>query len=813
MHSWIQETRHSVRRLARRPGFTAVAVLTVGLGIGANTAIFSLVKTVLMEPLPYGSPERLVMVWERGPESDVTWLSAREVLEYRAATRSFEHVAASYKIAVNLTGEAEPERVVAAAVTGNLFDALGAPAAVGRALTPADDVPGGENVAVIGWDLWQRRWGGAPDLIGRSIRLNGEPHTVLGVMPPDFVLPLDYREERPTELWVPARIDPSQDLPWGSRGYNAVARLRPGVRPGQADADLDAAMRGWCEAGYLDDECGTRDRDAVPLSELILGGVRADLFLLFGAVGLVLLIACANLANLILARSDARRKEIATRAALGADRARLVRELLTESGIIAAIGAVVGLAIAWVGLRSMLALTPVNVIHMRDGVGLDVAVLGFTGLLAVATTLIAGLAPALQLSRPDLARLAGAGGRGESAPMRRRLRRGLVVAETAVSVVIVVGAVLLARSFVELRGVELGYETDNRLTFRIGVPAAEYPEAADVVGFYEQLLQRIEGLPGVRTAGAARVLPLTRTIGDWSITVEGRPELAPENPNGDWQVVTPGYFETMGIELLDGRFLTDADRADAVPVALVNETMAERYWPGGAVGRRFHLGTLDQPWITIVGVTRDIRHNAVIEEPRAEMYIPHAQFPAQTRFAPRSMTVVSRTAGDPRAVVPDVRAAVRSLDPTLPITDVRTMDAIAANALAPQRFSALLLSLFAGLAMTLAAVGLYGVISFGVARRRAEIGIRVALGARPVNVIRLVMREGVALTAIGSTIGLACAWALSRVLESLVYEVSARDPVAFIVAPIVLVGTAVLATSIPARRATRVDPLESMRAE
>jgi putative ABC transport system permease protein len=806
----LQDLRHGMRKLLRRRGFTAACVLTLALGIGANTAIFSLVRDILIEPLPYDSPDRLVMVWQRAAPSEVTWLSEREVLEYRTATRSFEHVAAYTDFAANLTEGTDPERVVGASVTGNLFDALGVPPVLGRPLTEANDAPGRDDVVMVGWHLWQRRWGGEPDLVGRTIRVNGVPRTVLGVMPPDFRLPLDYREERPTELWIPAAIDPAQDLPWGDRSYHIVARLRSGVSPAAADGDLAAAMRGWCEAGFLDDECTQTPREAVPLDELILGNVRPALLVLFGTVALVLLIACANVANLLLARSDARRREIATQAAIGAARGRLARQLLTETGLIACVGAAIGVALGWGGLRALLAMMPVSVIRMR-GVELDPTVLGFTALLAVATTLLAGLAPALELSRADLAALAGAGGRADTAPTRRRVRRGLVVAETALALVLVIGAGLLLRTFVALRAVELGYDTADRLTLQTTLPAGDYPDAASVVGFYEQALARIEELSGVRSAAAARRLPLTSTIGDWSITVEGRPDLASQNPNGDWQVVTPGYVETMNVALVDGRFLTDSDREDAAPVALVNETMAARYWPNGAVGRRFHLGTLDQPWITIVGVTRDVRHNAVIEEPRAEMYIPHAQFPLQTGYAPRGMTIVVWTAGDPTAMTAAVLEQIQAIDPALPVADVRTMDGISGNALAQQRFSAALLGLFAALALALAAIGLYGVVSYAVARRTHELGIRIALGATRAGVIRLVLRESAAMVAAGVALGLLGATALTRLLAGQLYAIAPLDPATFAAVPVALTLVALLASYLPARRAARVSPMEALR--
>jgi putative ABC transport system permease protein len=811
-----QDVRQGVRRLAQHPGFAIVALATLALGIGANAVIFSLVRSVLLEPLPYGAADRIVHIWDRAAGlSEDTWLSDRELLEYRAATRGFAALASYTDFQANLTEGEEPERVRAGAVTANLFDVLGVVPSHGRVFAEAEDVPG-NGVVVIGHELWQRRLGGAASVLGRSIRVNGQPRTVIGIMPASFRLPLDYREARPTELWIPAAIDATQELSWGNRSNYIVGLLAAGVTAAQADEEIDAAMRTWCAAGILDNECVNDggNRDAVPLNALLFRGVRPALLLLFGAVVLVLLIACANVAHLLLARADARRREVATQAALGASRLRIARQLLVESGVLAVAGAAAGVACAWVGLRVALAVTPVQVIRAR-AVELDGAVIGFTAFLALATTLLAGAAPALQLARVDVAQVLR-GGRGDASPIRRGVRRGLVVLETALSVILVMGAVLLARTFAELRRIDLGYETEQRLTMRVVLPATDYPEGAQVAAFFERLLDRVRALPGVESAAAGRILPLSGTIGDWSITLEHRTTLPGENPNGDWQVVTPGYFETLGMHRVAGRFLTPADGVGGRMVAVVNETMADRYWRGrDPVGQRFHLGTGDQPWIEIVGVARDVRHNAVVEDQRAEMFLPHAQFGRATGGGtpPRGMSLVLHTRGEPLALAGAVREQVRALDASLPVSEIRTMDDIAAGAVAQPRFTSMLFGAFGALSLGLAAIGLYGVISYMAARRTRELGIRLALGARGRSVEAMVVREGVNLALAGVALGVLGALWATRYLASQLYGVEALDPATFVTVPLVLLGVAATASYLPARRAARISPTVALRTE
>lgn len=808
----LQDARHAVRLLRRRPGFASLAVITLALGIGANSAMFSLIRGVLLEPLPYEAPDQLVMFWEPRPESEVTHLSARELLEYREATSSFEEVAGYTLGQATLTEGSEPARVPFAAVSGNAFATLGVPALLGRAITSDDEAPGADGVVLLSYRLWQRQFGGAPDLVGGTIRMNGQPRTVIGIMPPGFQLPLDYRVERATELWVPAAIDATAELPWGSRGYFIFARLRDRVTHDRATADLAAAMQRWVSLGHL--EPLELDREAVPFADLLMGPIRPALLILFGAVGLLLLIACANVGNLLLARADARRKEVATRAALGAGRARIVRQLLIETGLLALLGALVGAAVAYAGLKGLLAITPVNVIRQR-GISLDVAVLGYTAAIAMGTALLAGLAPALRLSRVDLrSSLTVGGGRGAANPVRPGFRRGLVGLQAALAVILVIGAALLARSFAALRQLDLGFEPERVLTASLTLPAADYPQTDDVVAFYRGLLDRVRDLSGVRSAGATRILPLSRSIGDWSITIEGRPTRPGENPNGDWQVVTPGYFEAMGMRLSAGRFLTAADDERGTPVAVINEVMARRYWPGqDALGKRFHLGTLNQPWITIVGITPGVRHNAVLEEERAEMYLPHSQFALQGSRPPRGMTLVVKTSAPPLTLVPALRQQVQTMDANLPISDVRTLAEVTAAALAEPRFSTLLLGAFALLALALSAVGLYGVLAFMAARRTQEVGIRMALGADRVSVLRLFVWEGLVMAGMGLAVGITGAVALTRLLAAQLYGVTPLDPPTFVAVPLCLLAVAALASYLPARRAAALSPLVALREE
>jgi len=807
----MSDLTHSLRRALRAPGFAAAAVLTLALGIGANTAIFSVVRTVLLQPLPYGNPDRLVMVWGALDRGETTWLSGPEVRSYVEDTRVFSSVASYTSGSANLTGGQEPERVALAAVSPNLFQTLGVPPHAGRAFTGSDTAALIADHVVLGHGLWQRRFGGSSDIIGQTIQVNGEGRLVIGVMPESFRLPLEFNSDRPSEIWVPLDERSANLTSWGNHSLIGVARLADGLTERNATSAMRALEEQWVRDGNWSNRDGA-GRAAIPLHDLVLGDVRYALWVLLGAVGVILLIACANVANLMLARSDERHREVAVRAALGASRARIVRQLLTESTLLAAAGGVLGAGLAWVGMRLMLAVRPEGVPRLADAT-IDGAVLAFTAVLTIATGALFGLAPALQLSKPDLNRSLKEGGRGGTVGRgRQRFRDGLVVVQMAFSVVLLIGAALLIRSFVELRRIDLGFDERNALTVRTTLMPAAYPNGKDVVAFIETLRQRLALLPGVRSVGATRLLPLTGTIGDWSITIDGRPRAQGENPNGDWQVVTPGYFETMGMRLVRGRFFAETDDADAPITAVINETMANRYWPGDdAIGKRYHLGTNPRPWITVVGIVGQVRHNALTESARAEMYVPHGQWSAAGAGVPRAMTFVVRTDASPLAVLPYVRETVRSMDPSLPLADVRTLEDVARSALAQARFTTTLLALFATLALALAAIGIYGVVALVVTRRQQEIGVRMALGARPAVILGMILRRGMALAGAGMVVGIVAAALVTGVVSSMLYGVTRFDPMTFAVVPLLLAGVALLACLIPARRAARLDPVEALR--
>ncbi|HWI20317.1 MAG TPA: ABC transporter permease [Vicinamibacterales bacterium] len=810
-----QNVRHAVRNLLRDRSFAAITILTLALGIGANTAVFSLVKTTLFSPLPYGDAERLTLIW--GPDrGESTHLSLREVYTYPRETQSFADIAGYQETDASFTGGQEPELIRAGSATPNLFEVTRTPAMLGRVFSPADTAGGTSDVIVIGHGLWQRRFGGAPDIIGRSVQVNGRTRTVIGVMPEGFRLPMDYSSLRPTEAWIPEVVNPSNLGAWGNRSYSGLARLKDHVSPAAASSELPLVAAQWVKAGYVraqaDGSLGGLARRVIPAHEFITGEVRGTLLILFGSVAFVLLIACANVANLQLARADVRRREVALRAALGAGRGQIVSQLLTESVLLSIAGATAGLAVAWAGLLIVLTLRPANLPRL-DETSLDAAVLFFTALLAVITGILFGLLPALQLSKPDVTGVLKDGGRTGTAGRSRQLaRRGLVVLQLASSVVLALAAGLLIRSLVELNRIDLGFNSSNVLTAQLQVPATDYPRPADVVRFHRQAIEQVAQIPGVRAVGSVRVLPLARTIGDWSIKIEGRPYVPEENPNGDFQAVTPGYFEAMGLKLARGRFISGADREDTMPVAVINDTMAARYWPNeDPLGRQFMMGTDDKPWLTIVGVVATVRHNAVVEEPRAEMYIAHSQLPGHIGNAPRGMTLVLKTDGNPLAMSGQVRDAIRAIDRNLPVSGIRAMDDVAADALAQPRFVTFLLALFAGTALTLASIGIYGTISLLVSERTQEMGIRLALGANKPAILKLVLGQGMMLTLIGLGLGLAGAVLLTRTLSGLVYGVGTLDPLTFVAVPALLALVALLACFLPARRAASVDPITTLR--
>ena len=811
-----QDVKYAARVLRQRPTFSLAALLILSLGIGANTAIFSVVKAVVLTPLPYADPDRVAMIWGKIERGSVTNLSGPEVHDYTAEAGTFTNVAVYADTASILTGGGEPERVAAGLVSPNTFETLGIPAMAGRAFLSSDDAAKIADQVVLSDTLWRRRFGGSRDIVGQRIIVDGSSSLVVGVMPAAFRLPLDFGDDRPSEIWRPLDLRSPQWAGWGNHSLIGFARLRDGVSPSMATATMRKLEDRWIQdrvgGGWNDRDI--QRRAAVPVKDLVLGDVSYSLWILLGAVGVILIIACANVANLMLANADERRREIAVRMAIGASRPRIARLLLIEGVLLSTSGGVVGIGIAFIALRALLAFGPTSVPRIGQ-VGLDTGVLLFTLLVSIATGVLFGSAPVAELSRPDLNRSLKESGRtGTVGRGSQRFRDGLVVAQMALSVVLLIGAFLLLRSFMALERIALGFNPDSALTVRITLPPKTYSNGTDAIRMIRAIRQQIADLPGVRAVGATRLLPLTGTIGNWSITQEDHVKQPGENPNGDWQVVTPGYFESMGIPLVRGRTFSDSDNEHSPIVAVISQTMAERYWPGeDALGKRFSIGGPAAPWITVVGLVGHVRHSSLIERPRAEMYVPHAQWAAAGASTRLAMTFVIRTAGDPLAILPRVRGAVRSLDPLLPLSEGRTLRHVAGDALSQARFATTLLALFAGLALALAALGIYGLISLLIVRRRREIGIRMALGARSREILLMVVGRGMMLVAVGLVVGLTGAGLLTRVLSSLLYGVRPFDPATYIEVPAILAGVAVLACAIPARRAAHFDPITALRQE
>jgi putative ABC transport system permease protein len=810
-----RDVKEALRRISREPGFTALAVLTLALGIGANTAMFSVIKTVLLEPLPYGTPERLVMIWNASDREAITWLSNREALSYRRDARALESFAAYTEGDANLTGDDNPERVPGAQVMPALFDVLQVRPLLGRTFTDSEGRPGANDTVVLGYGLWSRRFGADASIVGRQIQVNGRPRTVVGVMPEMFKLPMDYKRDRPSELWLPYVIDPANIGGWGDRLLLGVGRLRADISPSAATSEVRLLWKRWIDAGFIPDQRDNRgERAAIPVRDLVTGSIRTPLLILLGTVGFVLLIALANVANLWLSKAAVRSREFAVRAALGADRSRLIAQLLVQSLVLAAAGGAAGLALAMALVRTITSLSAQSLPRIENA-SVDPTLLAFTAATSIVAGLLFGLAPAWQLSRSPLTSILGDSGRGASAGRgRQRLRQALVVAQMTLSVVLVIGAGLLTRSLIALNNVPLGFDTSNVLTAQVQLPPAYYPNPADVIRFYRELGDRLQQLPGVREAGLVRILPLSRNIGNWSITLESRPFSPEENPHGDFQYATPGYFEAMGIQPLRGRLIERSDTEDSQPVAVISEAMARKYWPGeNAIGKRFHFGTLDQPWLTIVGIVPSIHHNAIVEQPRAEMYVPHTQVSRVRAGTPRSMAIVLKTESEPTDFVSQLRDVIRGIDPNLPIAEVRRLEDVEARALAEPRLTTWLLAAFAALALVLAMVGIYGTISLFVSDRSHEIGIRLALGAQRMTILKMILSQGASLAAIGIASGLLAALFLTRFLETLVYGVKATDPLTFAAVPALLALVAIAASLTPARRASRMDPVRSLKTQ
>jgi predicted permease len=804
MRNLLIDLRYGLRVLWKSPGVTLAAVLALALGIGATTAIFSYVNALILRPLPYSEPDELVLAGYAMNEA-----APANFLDWRSQSQSFEQMAALAFWSVNLTEGETPERVQGFQVSPALFSLLGAAPEQGRVFLPEEEQPGKDNVLLVSRGLWERRFGSDPALVGKNVMLNGRSYQVVGIMPREFQF------YRPADVWSPLAFPPEEAQRRTSGNLAVVARLKPGVGMRQAQAEMNN-ITARLQQQHSAPGAVTEVR-IVGLHENLVGPVRTSLLLMLGAVLFVLLIACANVANLLLARAVSRQKEMSIRAALGAGRARIVRQLLTESVLLGVMGGVLGLALAWVGVRLLAAaLPPGSITTVLGGkpIGIDAWMLGFTLLVSVLTGVIFGLAPALHISKPDLNETLKEGGRGTSGTVfGRRLRSTLIVTEVALSLVLLVSAGLLINSFTRLLNANPGFEMRNLLTMNIALQPGKYAEDAQMSNFYSQLLERTKALPGVQQVGLTSHLPLGGSNRVRGFEVQGRPAPAPGQPApaANYRVVSPEFFNALGVPLKRGRHFTEQDKAGVTPVALVNEVMVRRHFGGedpvGKQLRRLNPGGPPLPWMEVVGVVGDIKHMGLQAPPSAEVYVPYLQNPA------RDMVVVARTAADPKALALPISQQVVGLDREQSVFNLRTMEEVAAESVFVNRFLMYLLSIFSVIALVLAAVGIYGVISYSVTQRTHEIGIRMALGAQPPDIRKMIVGQGMRMALLGIGIGLVLAFAAAQLLRGLLYGVGAADVLTFGGTALLLGIVALVASYFPARRATRVDPLTALRYE
>jgi predicted permease len=802
-----QDLLYALRALRKKPLFTTIAILTLALGIGANAAIFSVVNGVLLQPLPYSAPDRLMFLWTYNPrqgfDKDVGTYPNYE--DWRRQSTSFEQMAAYYGTGFTLTGAGDPVRLRGVFVTTNFLDVFGADPALGRGFGAADGTAGGSRVVVLGHGLWQSRFGGDRSIVGRTIMLSGVSHEVIGVMPQGFAHPEN------AVLWAPlAPTTRFADLlqSRGSYWLTIVGRLKPDVSRATAQSELDVIAAALERQYPANAGIGVR---LVPMHEEIVGDVRLPLLIVLGAVSFVLLIACANVANLLLTRAAARRQELAIRAALGAGRGRIVRQMLTESLVLAVGGGAAGLALAAWGIAALQSLAPTNLPRL-DRINVDAAVIGYTSLAVIATALLFGLAPALQSARVPTGESLKEGSRtGAEGSRARRMRAAVATVQIALALVLLIGAGLLVRSFMAMRQVRLGFDPGNVLALQIDLPGARYQNDAQIGAFFDGLAARLRALPGVESVGLSSSILLSALPQSATLSVEGRPPVNSNEPNAPvpYDSVTADAFKTLRIPLVQGRLFTDQDGPSSERVVVVNQALVRRFFPGGdALGKRVTFGDPGDArasWSRIVGVVADTRRGGLDRDPWAEVYYPMSQ------AADSRMFVLVRTTGDPLSIARAAQAAVWAADRDQPITSVRTVDQILASSQANRRFTTYLLGLFSIVALALAAIGIYGVMAYSTAQRTQEIGVRMALGASRAVVLRMVLAEGLGIAALGLAIGLTAAWLLSRYMSSLLFGIGTRDPITFVVLPLALLAIAVIATLVPAARAARVNPIVALR--
>ena len=806
MDTILQDIRYSIRRLSKNIGFTAVAVLALALGIGANTAIFSVVNSILLQPLAYKDPQQLVTITHSYANLSAASVSPPGFADYRDQTQSFESVAALLDYDYNLTEQGDPEQLRGHRVSPSFFTALGIAPLFGNTFVAEQDQPGHHRVVALSYKLWQRRFNSNPDILGATIKLNGQNYEVVAVMPASFEWGKD-------ELWSPLALAPTNFAPTnrGNEFLDVIARLKPGVTIEQAQAEMNTVANGIRQAnpGAYPEEANWRV-GVKSLTEEVVGDIRQVLIVLLIAVGFVLLIACANVANLLLARATARQKEIAIRQALGARRSRLIRQLLTESMLLALMSGAAGLLLALWGVDLIVRLNESNIPRASE-VGIDGRVMVFTLIVSMLTAILFGLIPALQTSKIDLQGALKEGGRGSTAgsPL---IRRALVVVEVALALVLLIGAGLMIKSFIRLQNVDPGFDTRNVLTAEVSLPTFKYRDKAQISSFFQQVIEQIKNAPGVESVGGITGLPLTGTGWTGSFNIEGRP-VAPgqAEPHSAFRAITPDYFEAMKIPLIDGRFFSERDVEGSNRVVIIDRTLAEHFFPGeNPLGKRVEFGMAgpDGPkWREIVGVVGSIRHRRLDAEIKDHIYFPQTQVPQSI------MSLVVRTSTDPESATSVIRGAVASVDKDQPIHRVMTMEQVRSDSVSNKRLSMLLLTIFAGVALVLASVGIYGVMSYSVSERTHEIGIRMALGAKAADVLKLVVGQGMALALAGVVIGVAAALLLTRFMQSLLFGVTATDATTFMLISVLLAGVALLACYLPARRATKVDPMVALRYE
>jgi putative ABC transport system permease protein len=805
-HLW-RDVQYGVRTLLKSPGFTAVAVLTLGLGIGANTAIFSVIDAVLLRPMPYPEAGRLVFLTEWSEQVPEMSFSVANFKDVRDQSTVFESVFAHNSANFILTGEGgEAERVAARQVSSGMFTTLGKPPILGRAFTAEEDTPGAERVALLGEGFWERRFGRDPGVLGRTLSLSGEPFTVIGVMPGSL-----HGSLKTTDVFTPLlRLEDKiggEERRGNHPGIYVIGRMKPGITEEQARTEVVSIAKRLAE-----EHPNSSARQSMTLQSLqqsYVGELRPALLVLLGAVVFVLLIACANVANLLLARAAQREREIAVRMALGAARTRVFRQLLTESVVLSLLGALLGLLLAYAGVKALVASLPTNV-PRADEIAMDARVLLFTAGLAVLTGLVFGVAPAWKVSGQNVQDPLREGGRGAVGSGHRRMRQVLVVAEIALALVLLVGAGLMLRSFFRVLHADPGFRSDGVLTAMLPLSPARFAEPPQKAAIAERIVERLRAIPGVESAAVS--VPL---LGSWqsSFMVEGRPEPPPgQRPSTDVTRVAGEYFRAMGIRLVEGRLFDDRDRADAPLVCVIDETFARAQFPGeSALGTRVTFSSsrdAELKWMEIVGIVAHTKNYGVDQPSRVELYMPYLQNPAGG-----GVTAILRTGGDPGSLAGALRQALREVDPEIPVYQARSLPELVADENAPRRLAALLIAVFATLALVLAAVGIYGVMSYAVAQRTQEIGLRMALGARREDILGMVLRSGTIMAATGVAIGFVAALALARLITSLLFQTSATDPPTFSIVPLVLVATALFACYLPARRATRVDPLVALRYE